>query len=332
MVTGGRLGKIALGVAVSGALLIYLFWSVDPHDVLARLAATNWAFLAVSLILNLVAVWVRAWRWRYLFPPRAQTSHLFNAVMIGYMANNVLPLRAGDVVRVYIAARHGPRFWTTVATLVVERVLDGLAVGLMLAGLLLTLPLPSELRWPAFLFLSADVLAMVVLAIVAVAPGACTALVHLLLHRWRPLERRLLDALGTISEGLQGVRARRHFVPILVSSVGIWVVLAVAVWMALRATHLDLPLAASWAVLAFMGLGVSLPSSPGYIGVIQAATVLALALFSVPRTEALSFSLIFHAAQYIPVTIYGLVLLLVEHVSLSDATRSARAPVPSSTQ
>ena len=105
--------------------------------------------------------------------------------------------------------------------------------------------------------------------------------------------------------------------------------LALAVWTALRAAHLDLPLAASWAVLAFMGLGVSMPSSPGYVGVFQAATVLALALFSVPRTEALSFSLIFHAAQYFPVTLFGLVLLLVEHVSLAEAARGTGSPVPS---
>jgi uncharacterized membrane protein YbhN (UPF0104 family) len=132
-----------------------------------------------------------------------------------------------------------------------------------------------------------------------------------------------------MSEGLQGVRTRRHLLPIAISSAGIWLVLAVAVWTALHATHLDLPLSASWAVLAFMGLGVSLPSSPGYVGVIQAATVLALALFAVPRTDALSFSLIFHAAQYIPVTLYGLVLLLVEQVSLSEAARGTPPTVAS---
>jgi uncharacterized protein (TIRG00374 family) len=147
-----------------------------------------------------------------------------------------------------------------------------------------------------------------------------------LFHRWPGLERWLLDALGTMSEGLRGVRARRHLLPIAAASVGIWLVLALAVWTALHAAHLDLPLAASWAVLAFMGLGVSLPSSPGFVGVIQAATVLALALFSVPRTEALSFSLIFHAAQYFPVTLFGLVLLLVEQVSLAEAARGTRSP------
>ena len=78
-------------------------------------------------------------------------------------------------------------------------------------------------------------------------------------------------------------------------------------------------------MLAFLGLGVSLPSSPGFVGVVQAATVLALTLFSVPRTEALSFSILLHGAQFFPVTLYGLILLLVEHVSLSEATRAAPA-------
>ncbi len=328
MPSARRLAKIVFGIAVSGALLVYLFRSVDPREVLARLATTNWTFLAVSVVLNIVSIWIRAWRWYYLFPPGSHPSHLFNAVMIGYMGNNLLPLRAGEVVRVYIASRYGPRFWTTVATLVVERVLDGLAVGVMLAGLFLTLPMPRELRWPAIVFLAVDLIGMMALAVIAVAPGGCAALIRALFHRWAWIERRALDILGTMSEGLRGLRARHHLFPIAISSVGIWLVLAVAVWTALHATHLDLPLTASWAVLAFMGLGVSLPSSPGYVGVIQAATVLALALFSVPRMEAFSFSLLFHAAQYIPVTIYGLILLLVEQVSLSEASRGVGAPAP----
>jgi uncharacterized protein (TIRG00374 family) len=325
-----RLAKIALGLLVSAALLAYLFWSVDRREVLARLATTNWALLGVSVVLNLVSLWMRAWRWYYLFPPGSHRSRLFNAVMIGYMANNLLPLRAGEIARVYVASRHGPRFWTAVATLVVERVLDGLAVGLMLAGLFLLLPLPPQVRWPALLFLTLDAAGLIALVVIAVAPGGCAAILRALTHRWPRLERRLLDVLGTMSEGLRGVRDRRHVLPIAVSSVGIWVLLAVAVWSGLRATHLDLPWAASFAVLAFMGLGVSIPSSPGYVGVIQAATVLALALFSVPRADAFGFSLVFHAAQYVPVTIYGFVLLLVEQVSLSEAARGVPAPAPSS--
>lgn len=326
MASGGRLAKILLGVAVSAALLAYLFWNVDLHAVAIRLANTNWWLLGVSAVLNLGSIWIRAWRWYYLFPPGSHPSHLFNALMIGYMGNNVLPLRAGEVVRAYVASRRGQRFWTVLATIVVERALDGLAVGLMVAALFLVIPIPAELRWPAAIFLAADLAAMAVLAVIALAPASCGSLVRALFHRWSWVERRAMDILGTMTEGLRGVRAGLHFVPILFSSILIWALLALSIWTGLLAAHLDLPFAASWTVLAFLGLGVSLPSSPGYVGVLQAATVLALALFSVPRTEALAFSLLIHAAQFLPVTVYGLVLLLVEHVSLAEATHTARAP------
>src|SRR5262249_12697481 len=176
------------------------------------------------------------------------------------------------------------------------------------------------------IFLCMDALAMVTLAVIAVAPVACARLIGALFARAARVERRLLAILETMNEGLRGLRARSHLVPILVYSVGIWVVLGLTVWTGLRAAPLALPFSASWAVLVFLGIGVSLPSSPGFVGVAQAAIVLALALYDVPRTEAFSFSILLHASQYFPVTLCGLVLLLVEHVSLTEAARAARAP------
>lgn len=315
---------------MSAALLVYLFRDVDLHDVAVRLAGTHWGYLAASVLLNLLSIWLRAWRWYYLFPPGSAPSHLFNALMIGYMGNNLLPLRAGEIVRVYVAARRGQRFWTALATVVVERALDGLALGLIMAALFLFVPIPASLRWPAAAFLSVDLAAMALLTVLAFAPAWCAAVIRALSHRWQWMERRLLDVVGIMREGLRGVRAGHHAFPIVLSSAGIWLLFALAVWTGLRAANLDLPGVAAWTVLAFLGLGVSLPSSPGFVGVVQAAGVLALALFGVPRTDALSFALLLHASQFFPVTLVGLALLLVEHVSLSEATRGAVTPVPSS--
>jgi len=322
MLSSRRLGKIFLGLAVSMGLLVYCFWNVDLRAVAARLRETLWSFLALSVALNFLSLWVRALRWSYLFPPRTNPTHLFRALMIGYMGNNVLPLRAGELVRIYVASRHGQRFWTTFATVVVERVLDGLAVGLMMAGLVLLVPIPAELRWAIVVFLVMDLLGIVVLVVITATPGVFGVLIKMLFHRIAWLERRLLRMLGTMTEGLRGIRAAGHAVPITVCSVVVWLLFAFSIWTALHAAHLDLPLTAAWTVVAFLGLGVSLPSSPGFVGVVQAATVLALALFSVPRMDALSFSLLFHASQYIPVTAAGLLYLLLEHVRLTDAARA----------
>jgi hypothetical protein len=329
MPSSRRLVQILLGLAVSAGLLVYCFWDVDLAVIAARLRETLWTFLALSIALSFASLWARAWRWAYLFPPGPRPSHLFRALLIGYMGNNLLPLRAGEVVRIYVASRHGPRFWTTLATVVVERALDGLALGLIIAGLLLLVPVPVEMRWSIAIFLALDLAAILVLALIAVAPGICRVLIEAIFHRVGWLERRLLALLGTMTEGLRGVRAPHHAIPLALSSLAIWLTLALSVWTAMRAAQLDLPLVASWVVLAFLGLGVSLPSSPGFVGVIQAATVLALALFAVPRAEALSFSLLFHASQFFPVTAVGLVCLLLEHVSLADAARAGSQGVSS---
>ncbi|OGL16850.1 MAG: hypothetical protein A3K12_03855 [Candidatus Rokubacteria bacterium RIFCSPLOWO2_12_FULL_71_19] len=322
MPSRGRLLKILVGLLVSAALLVYVFRDADVRAIPGLLARTHWGLLAASVALNLLSLWARARRWAFLFPPGAHPSHLFNAVMIGYMGNNLLPLRAGEVVRAYVVARRGQRFWTTVATMVVERVLDAIAVGLMLACLFLLMTVPRELRWAALVFISADLALIAALVLVAVAPDRCERMLGRLVGRWPAVQRRARRVFATVNEGLSGIRAARHLLPIVLWSAGIWLLLAAAVWTAFRAAHLELPWGAAWTVLAFLGLGVSLPSSPGFAGVVQAVVIIALALFSVPRTEALSFSLLLHASQYFPVTLWGLALLLVEQVSLADASRT----------
>lgn len=322
MPSRGRLLKIVLGLAVSAALIVYLFSHADLRAIGARLADTHWGFLAASVALSLGSLWARSRRWRYLFPPGANPSGLFNAVMIGYMANNLLPLRAGEVVRAYVVTRRGQRFWTTVTTMVVERVLDGLAIGLLLASLFLLIPVPRELEWAALVFLSLDLALIAFLGVFALAPTRCNRLARILTGGRPSLAARLERLLDTLDRGLAGVRAPRHVLPMLGWSCAIWIAQVASIWAGFHAARLDLPLVAAWTTLAFLGLGVSLPSSPGFVGVIQAAVVTALRLFSVPYDDALSFSLLFHVSQFVPVTVWGLVLLLVEHVSLAEAVRT----------
>jgi uncharacterized protein (TIRG00374 family) len=317
-------GKALLGSLVSAGLLAYLLWSADLGRVGSHLTRTHWGYLGLSAALALFAVWIRAIRWGYLFPPGDRPSNLFSATMIGYMANNVLPLRAGELVRAYVVAQRGAQsVWTSLATLVVERLLDALSLVVVLGGLILAIPVPRELQWAGLGFLAVDLAAMGTLAALAAAPARGHRFIGWLARRWPRIEQRLTHVFETFLRGLAGVRTPRHAPPIFVLSVFLWVVYALTVWTGLRAAHLYLPLSAAWAVLAFVGLGVSLPSAPGFVGVFQAAVVLALALFQVPREEGLSFSLVFHASQLVPITLAGWILLMVEHVSLLQLSRGS---------
>ena len=256
--------------------------------------------------------------------------------MIGYMANNVLPLRAGEVVRVYVVARRwsaaaggaGPRahpFWTTLATLVVERVLDSLAVVLILAVLVLLVPVPRFLEIAALVVLAIDVAGVAVLLALAVAPAGCARLITRLVGRWPSLQRRALRVFETFVHGLDGIRAPAHAAPLLAWTLAVWLVPAFAAWTMLLALDLRLPFIASWVVLGFVGLGVSIPSAPGYVGVFHAAAVLAVGLFGVGASAGVGYAILFHASQILPVTLLGWLYLLREHVSLGEAVVGARS-------
>jgi len=310
--------------------VVWLFASVDLRALGGQLALTDWRLAAVSAAVNLASLWTRAWRWRWLFPPGVHPPGLVPAVMIGYMANNVLPLRAGEVVRVYVVSRRwsaagaGERFWLVLATLVVERVLDSLTVVAILATLVLLISVPPALEWAAAVVLVIDAVAVAVLVATAARPGTTRSLARRLTRRWPRLERLATHVVDTSLRGLDGIRAPAHWPPLALWTAAAWVLPAAAAWLMLRAARVDVPFLAAWAVLAAVGLGVSIPSAPGYVGVWHAAAVLALGIFGVPPAVALGFALLLHASHYVPVTLVGWGYLVREHVSLGEAAHARR--------
>jgi len=288
--------------------------------------------MLVAIVMAPLQLWVRGRRWWYLFPPGSNPQGITAAMMIGYMANNVLPLRAGEVVRVYVVARRWSAslgtaarthpFWATLATLVVERVLDSLAVVLILAVLVLVVPVPRFLEVAALVVLAIDLVGIAVLIALVTAPQACARLITRLSGRWPTLQRRALAAFEMFVHGLDGIRTPSHILPMLGWTVGVWLVPALAAWTVLFALNLHLPFVAAWAVLAFVGLGISIPSAPGYVGVFHAAAVLAVGLFGVSRSDGFGYALLFHASQILPVTLLGWLFMLREHMSLGEATHA----------
>src|SRR2546430_3519068 len=306
--------KILVGAAISVVLLVYLLWSVDLAELRRQLGATRWGWAAGATALTPLGLWARARRWRYLFPPRSDPPGLVPAVMIGYMANNVLPLRAGEVVRVYVVARRwsaagagdtGPALSTAPAALIVERVLDSLAVVLMLAVLVPIVPVPAFLQAAALAVLAIDLVGIAVLVALIAAPARCARLIERLSARWPRLQQRVLGVFETFVRGLDGIRAPSHALPILVWSAIVWVLPASAAWMMLAAMNLTLPWIAGWTVLAFVALGISIPSAPGYVGVFHAAAALAVGLFGVAQAAAVGYALVFHASQVLPTVALG---------------------------
>lgn len=315
-----------LGVAISALLLYLAGRNVKLGEILPLLRQANFVYLAFAGLCAIAAVWLRAWRWRYLMPnsESIRTASLFTATMIGFMGNNLLPLRIGDLARAYIAAKKTNRTASALlATVVLERLFDVFAVLAMLSVIFFYVPVP---RWIANGFLLMLVLGVLVwIALLSmILHGAKIGgwISRLLPERHQSRAANLIDS---FFDGLAALRSRQKLTFAVLLSLPIWTTYALGTYAALKACAIDAPFSASWVVLAFVGIGVSLPSAPGFVGTFQFFTVAALALFAVDQQQAFGFSVLHHMAQYIPITLFGWILLVKEQMSLGDLAAIKKA-------
>jgi len=311
--------QTVLGVAVSALLLYLAARNVRPAEILPLLGQVNYFFLALAGACALLAIWLRAWRWRYLIPDSEtmKTGNLFSATMIGFMGNNLLPLRIGDLARAYIAARkENVTASAVLATVVIERLLDVFAILAMLSVIFFHMPLPQWIANGFLIMLALGAAAWLVLLVMrSRANLLCAWLAPVLPSRYAGQITALVQS---FLQGLAAMKSAKNLIIAMLLSIPIWTVYALGTYAALKACAVNVPFSASWVVLAFVGIGVSLPSAPGFVGTFQFFTVAALALYAVDQQQAFGFSLLHHMAQYIPVTLFGWILLIKEQMSLGD--------------
>lgn len=332
-----------VGVLVSGLLLAIIVWTIDVREAVRALAAADVRWVGPALVILGISLGVRAWRWRFIMAPvkLINTHRLFSAMMIGFMGNNLLPARAGEFMRAYVIGKtQRVSVSASLATVVVERLFDGLTLLAMLLVSVLVLRFPVESErlthhirtagWLAFGFYLA-VLAVCVLLRLYQAPTrrGILAVLSFLPQRWRAKTAQALDG---FVQGLEVVRGGWHLVPILALSIAAWSIQAVAIWLVLLAFHLKLSLGASFFILAVQSFGVMIPSSPGFIGTFHAASILAMAAFGVGREVALSASIVMHLLFFIPVTVVGLIYLWVENLTLHEMTVASKEVALSTTE
>jgi uncharacterized protein (TIRG00374 family) len=320
------------GLVVSIGLLYWTLHDVRLGDVLghARRARVGW--LVAGVALATLTFPIRTLRWRLILRDvdghRLPLVPLWRALAVGFMANNLLPARAGEVARAYMANRLLPvRFTTALASVGVERVFDGLVmVGLIALGV--TLP-----SFPRDATIEGVRVARIV-GTLGVVFGAALVTALLVVHRpalWLGLARRLLgrvlptaaaQRLVSIAEGLvAGLSVFTHpghFIGVVTWSLVLWVVNAASFWAVFRAFDLALPPEASIVLQGLIGFGVAVPASPGFVGVFEAITRVTLGFYGVPADLAVSYAVTYHITTFVPITVLGLVALSRAHIGLRE--------------
>jgi glycosyltransferase 2 family protein len=326
--------RVWLGLAVAAVAAWFALRGVDFAALWAALQHANWALLlGISVPSYLAVVWLRALRWRHLTEPikPMPRASLFRAVAVGFMANNIFPLRIGEIVRVGFLARETRTPASAVlATVVLERVIDGLSVlAMALVAIAFVGGETDVFRRGIVLLAPVALVPLAMLGWLRAAPDAALGFAAFVL---RPAPARVsefvLRQLREFAAGLGALRGGSHLAWIAIHSISIWLVastlpILAAVW----AVGIDLggplrTLAAGWLTLAALGAAVALPSAPGFFGVYHSACRIALQQFGASAESALAVGTLCHAIFWIVLTVLGAFVLRSRHVHLDELTES----------
>jgi uncharacterized protein (TIRG00374 family) len=335
-----KLVGLFLGLGISALA----FWWALPADGLRSLpgflASARLGTLGLAVLVATLTFPIRALRWRLLLraeggvaPPLGAVWH---ATAIGFMANNILPFRLGEVVRGLAVSRlGGPPFTPSLASIAVERVFDALTVVALFAIVLAGDTIPADFTIggrPAAEFVRliglVGVCALVAAAIAGFYPAAAERLLRRLVP-WPKLADLLARPLQGFAHGLQVLHDPRRIALVVLGSIALWSVNAWSFGLAFQAFGLPGGFAVAIVIQSFVVFGVSVPAAPGYVGVFEAMMVAAGAVFGVPAAAALAAGAAYHVLTYIPITLLGVWSLTRTGLKLGELTAPPPvAPVP----
>jgi uncharacterized protein (TIRG00374 family) len=301
-----------VGVLISAVFIWLALRGLHLPDVWLSLRSADYVWLIPSVAVYFLAVWARTWRWDYLLRPIKQISlrRLFPVVVIGYMGNNVYPFRAGEVLRaVVLRQREGVSVSSSLATIVVERVFDGLVMLLFVFVALPFAPLPSgSIRFVVILGSLLFLGALLVFLAVAAVPARFLRLAEWSIGRFVPhrLRAPLLGFAERFVEGLLCLRDPRNLVMIFLTSVVIWLLETVKYWFVMHAFDFNVSFFALMLMNGVVNLATTLPSAPGYIGTFDGPGIAVLTLYGVDPAVATAYTLTLHAALWLPITLLGI--------------------------
>ncbi|NJN15575.1 MAG: flippase-like domain-containing protein [Oscillochloris sp.] len=324
-----RSWKFWLGLLISVGFLTIALRGLDLGHFWEVLRTANYWWIVPGVCVYFVTVWVRTWRWHSMLThlKPIPTSRLFPVVVIGYMGNNVYPARAGEVLRSYVLRRNeGVPMSASLATVVLERLFDGLVMLLFVFATLPFAPLPPFYRALVIGFSVLFGAALLSFLLLAARPQRLSRLYaymvdRLLPARFRPQVHGLFDR---FVEGLQSLRSPREMLVIFVTSVLIWLGETLKYWFVMHAFPFEVSFAVLMLMTAVVNLATTIPSTPGYIGTFDAPGIAILSQFGVPQAIATGYTLVLHVALWLPITLLGAFYMFGQSVGWRDMERAAQ--------
>lgn len=316
-----RRWQALLGLALSAALLWWALREVPLGGLWARAIGADAGWLLASVVTATLSFVPRANRWHLLLLPvhsATRFSTRFEAVSIGAMANNLLPVRLGEFARAYSFSKmEDVGASAAFGSLVVERVFDGLVLATFLAVALIMPGSPvSDGEAGASIVRQTAVGAALVFGLGAAGLWLLARFPRRILRLFEntlgrvlspDLTERGIELLASFIDGLGALHRPLVFVRTILWTIGVWLVAALSIWFGLMAFDLTGPgFAGALFLQALIGFAVAIPSAPGFVGAFEAACRLGLGFFGVQAVEAVAFAGVYHITTFIPITLLGL--------------------------
>ena len=333
----GQWKRLLLGALLAGVLLALFFRGID-WSALGQALRTARPLPLLGLVLATVGVYcARAWRWGDLLAPLGRVGYrdLFSATMVGFASAFLVP-RAGELLRPWLVSRRHPIPTSAgFATIILERLVDLITVLVLFALYLFVLPTPAaQVEGPLTQLVkvggaATGAVAVAVLAFLLALHANADRVVgfaeRLLARAPRWLAEPLGRVLHSFSAGLAVLRAPApHLAKIALQSLVVWLLIALGFYLNHLAFRIDLPFHATFLLIAFLVVGVAIPT-PGMVGGFHAFYLLALSeVFGVDRATAAAAGIAAHALTSLPVLVFGLVLLGREGLSLGRVAEVTR--------
>jgi hypothetical protein len=298
--------RLLPGFLISAVSLGVVFYLAKPQRMVEALRQADYRLVLSGGVITLVWLVVRAMAWRTLLQEKVTFSQSFFTLTEGYLLNNFLPFRLGEVGRAYLLGRKsGLGFWRVLSSILLERALDVLLAVALLLGTLPFVAGMTSTRGAALGMGGVVLVGMITLYAIARYPDKFMRLFERLTSRWGFLSRLGKQVLPSFLSGLQVLTEPGRFL-----RAGAWFLLNISVAI-VQFTILLLAFfphaRALWAIfcLAVSSLGVALPSSPGGLGVFEGAVVGALAVFHLDSSKALTYAFTMHFWNYIVTGLLG---------------------------
>ncbi|HXU83535.1 MAG TPA: lysylphosphatidylglycerol synthase transmembrane domain-containing protein [Polyangia bacterium] len=315
--------KILVSLLVGAACVWLTLRMIDLPATLTAIRQTTFSAVAVYLVTLAATHYFRATRWKYLLRPLGVSlppARLLAASSVGFMGILLLPVRLGEFIRPYYVVRTGQsRMSAVLGTVAVERIVDGLVISILFFGCYLAADAntyEAPLRLAAWVSLCGFVGLTVFLTLALTWPDATVRTVlrfTLLAHLAPSLGARIADKLRALIEGFKVLHEPRDLLPFLAETILYWGSNGLGMWLLARGMGLDISLPAAYAAMAFTGVLISLPNSPGLVGQFEAGVILALRAYlpaEVLKSSGAAYAIALHGIQIVWYLSMGLLALL----------------------